>query len=356
MLGGMCDHTKVPVVDLDPLTRRLSKKRIAKRFSSVLFADTILDFLSRQEVGKQPFFAYCAFTAPHDPRNPPVPYRKRYYSRKLPMPKNFMPQVEWFADETWSRVRDEKLAPWPRTEEVIRDQLAEYYGLITHLDHQIARVLQGLEAKGLAARTVVIYTADHGLALGSHGLIGKQSIYEHSMGSPLILRGPGIPRGKTSDALEYIHDLFPTICELAGARIPDDVDALSLVPILRGEKQRVRETLFTMYRNTQRAVRDERFKLLVFPEIGKRFLFDLKTDPDELVNLIDEPRHATRLARLERDLVAWQRTAGDKAPLVVKKLRPAKVDLTGTKRKPDHWQPKWIRRKYFEEGGFHPGR
>ena len=94
-----------------------------------------------------------------------------------------------------------------RIQEMISDQLCEYYGLITHLDEQVGRILQALEQAELAENTIVVYTADHGLAMGSHGLLGKQNVYEQSMQCPMILRGPGIPQGKSSHAFTYVHDL-----------------------------------------------------------------------------------------------------------------------------------------------------
>src|SRR5439155_26598129 len=163
----------------------------------------------------KPFFCYVAFTAPHDPRNPPEEFREMYYKNRPPLPANFRP-LPAFDNGMTKGGRDENLAPYPRTKEVISDQLCEYYGLITHLDEQVGRVLAALEKSGRAKDTVVIYAADHGLALGSHGLLGKQSLYEHSMKSPLIIAGPGIPAGRSSEAFTYLFDLFPTVCTLAG--------------------------------------------------------------------------------------------------------------------------------------------
>ena len=140
--------------------------------------------------------------------------------------------------------RDEGLAPWPRTREVISDQLCEYYGLVTHLDEQVGRVLDALKDNGLAKDTIVIYTADHGLAMGSHGLLGKQNIYEQSMRCPLILRGPGVPRGKSSNALTYVRDLYSTICEFAHVEIPSSADSKALNPIMKGQNEAVRDSIF----------------------------------------------------------------------------------------------------------------
>jgi arylsulfatase A-like enzyme len=139
-------------------------------------ADAAIEFL-RSQNGSRPFFAYVAFTAPHDPRQPPEPFRTTYAARRPPLPGNFLPQHP-FDNGMVHNLRDENLGAWPRTEPMIRDQLAEYYGLISHLDHEVGRILGALEDTGLASRTLIVYAADNGLALGSHGLLGKQSLYE----------------------------------------------------------------------------------------------------------------------------------------------------------------------------------
>ncbi|MCA8956422.1 MAG: sulfatase-like hydrolase/transferase, partial [Planctomycetes bacterium] len=348
MLGGMCDHNAVPLVDLDPASHTLVGKRVGDRRSSVLFADAALAMLGehRRDRPDAPFFLYVAFTAPHDPRDPPPDLAGRARERP-PLPRNFLPQVPWFADRSWGHLRDEVLAAWPRTEAVVRDQLAEYYGLIAELDQQIGRILGALDDGGAARDTIVVFAADHGLALGSHGLLGKQSVFEHSMGCPLAIAGPGIPRGETRPALVYLLDLFPTLCGVGGAVVGEGVEGRDLMPVVRGESTGVRDSLFTMYAATQRAVRDQRFELVRFPEIDTTLLFDLQQDPDECVDLSARPEHRATLLRLRRELEGWQERSGDGCPWVVAKPRPVHVDLSGRPRKPDRWQPEWIRRKYF---------
>jgi arylsulfatase A-like enzyme len=339
--GGMSDHTAVPIVDLQG--GELVDPRIAARRSSERFADAAIEFLSGLE-GDEPFLAYVAFTAPHDPRDPPPAFRERYYADRPPLPGNFLPFHPF--DNGWIIVRDENLAPWPRTEAVISDQLCEYYGHITHLDGEIARILAALARSGRAENTIVVTTADHGLAMGSHGLLGKQSLYEHSMGAPLIVAGPGIPKG-SSEALVYLHDLFPTLLGLAGVDVPEGVQSLDLAPIWRGERERVRETLFTSFDDCQRAVRDDRWKLIRYPEVDVTQLFDLVEDPLEMHNLADDPAQVDRIAALRAELERWQAELGDTVPWTAETVHPAAIDPSGTERKPDPWQPRWIVEKYF---------
>ena len=231
MFGGMSDHTKVPVKDLGA-NGQLTAARVETTFSSELFADSAIAFL-REQKGPAPFFAYVAFTAPHDPRQPPPAFRQAYYDSLPPLPANFLPQFP-FDNGAMRGGRDENLGAWPRTEAMVRDQLAEYYGMVTHLDGQIRRILDALEASGHARDTIVVFAADNGLALGSHGLLGKQSVFEHSTRVPMMIAGPGVPAGGSSQAFSYVHDLFPTITGLAGVESPAGVEGTSLQPAVGG--------------------------------------------------------------------------------------------------------------------------
>jgi arylsulfatase A-like enzyme len=343
--GGMADHTKVPVVDLSP-EGKFVNERTGEKFSSELFADAAVEFLRNHKQDK-PFFVYVPFTASHDPRNPPEKYRQMYYKNRPPLPKNFMPQHPF--DNGHMVGRDENLAPWPRTEKVIRDQLAEYYGLITHMDEQIGRILKALKRSGHAENTIVIYASDQGLAVGSHGLMGKQSVYEHSMGCPLVFAGPGIPKGKSTQAFSYLLDIFPTVCSLMGLRAPAGVEGRNLRPIWEGKVDKVRECVFLGFSKIQRSVRDERWKLIRYPQINHTQLFDLKNDPDELHNLADDPAQSPRIESMLELMKKCQKQAGDDQPLSVANPGRMQIDMTGRQRKPDRWQPEWIRKKYFGE-------
>lgn len=344
--GGMADHTQVPVTDF--ADGQFGPTRTAARFSSEEFAEAAIGFLRSQPTNR-PFFCYVAFTAPHDPRNPPEEYRQLYYRNPPPLPGNFLPRHPF--DNGWVKnLRDENLAPYPRTAEVIRQQLCEYYGLITHLDAQIGRILEALDRSPHAANTYVVFAADSGLAVGSHGLLGKQSVYEHSMRCPLIVAGPGVPRGKSTRAFTYLFDLFPTLAGLAGLppALPEDrLAGADLRPLWDGTRTRVRDSVFLPFTDTQRAIRDTRWKLIVYPQIHHRQLFDLRRDPLETRNLADDPRHAGEVERLTREMIAWQRRVGDSQPLVVPEPKSGEVSFDGYVRKPDTWQPAWIVDKYF---------
>ncbi len=270
-------------------------------------ANAVIDFL-RAHPGDKPFFIYLAPSVPHDPRVAPKRFMDLYDPAKIPLPKNFMPRHPF--DNGELNVRDEKLAALPRQPEEMRRHLADYYACISCLDHHVGRILDVLRQTGRADNTFIVYSSDQGLAVGGrHGLMGKQNLYEHFK-SPLLIAGPGIPKGK-SDALVYLHDLFPTLCDLAGTATPKEAEGLSLVPIWKRQKPRVRDHLFAAYRDCQRMVRDERWKLLWYPRIDRYQLFDLSRDPWELDDLSGKAEHAARLGELKRRLANEQKTFDD---------------------------------------------
>jgi len=342
--GGMSDHWKVPVQDLLP-EGSFTEVRTAG-FSTDLFVDAASGFLEEHAAADAatPFLAYVAFTAPHDPRTPPEEFLQEYAGTGRPLPPAYMP-VHPFHNG-WMTGRDEQLAAWPRPPEVIREQLGEYYGLISHLDARIRDLLDTLQRTGLADRTVVFFASDNGLALGSHGLLGKQSLYEHSTHVPLIVAGPGIPAGE-SPALVMLYDLFPTIAGLAGVALPEGVEGLDLSGLWRGDATAVRGEIYTAYEDKMRAVRDRRFKLITYPPLGHVQLFDLERDPWELANLADGPEYAEERARLEALLESEHSRLDDPHPLVVDEKASMEFDYESIDRVPDQHQPDWIVRKYF---------
>ena len=342
--GGMSDHTQVPLFDLSP-EGELVNERVGSGFSTEMFSAAAIEFLESHQ-GDAPFYAYVAFTAPHDPRQPPLAFREKYYASRPPLPANFLPQHP-FNLGPWLTIRDEILAPWPRTEETISDQLAEYYGMVTHLDEQVGKILGALERSGHRDNTIVIYAADHGLAIGSHGLLGKQSVYEHSQKSPLIFVGPGIPHGE-SETLTYLLDIFPTLTSLLGTPPPAaELDGADLSVVWNGETTQVRDSLFLAFTDVMRSVRDERYKLILYPQIGFTQLFDLGEDPAEMTNLATEPSQQARVEDMTALVREWQEKLGDSQPLTVENPLPMEVDLSGAPREPDPWQPEWIVEKYF---------
>jgi arylsulfatase A-like enzyme len=257
----------------------------------------------------RPFFLHVSFTAPHDPRLWPRGYQQRYDPATIPLPPSFRPQHPF--DHGNLSGRDELLLPKPLKEPELREELAVYYACISNLDEQLGRIIAALRETGQLKRTVIIFSSDQGLALGSHGLLGKQNLYEHTFRVPLIFCGPGVPRGRRSAADCYLRDLFPTTCNMAGVAIPQTVESRSLTPLFRDDAPPNYDFVVGYFTDTQRAIRKGPWKLICYPQAGQIQLFNLQQDGDELHDLAARPEHAATVRRLRVELATWLQQHGD---------------------------------------------
>lgn len=287
-----------------------------KHWSEVLKDDALL-FIEDAADRPEPFFMYLAFNAPHDPRQSPQAYVDRYALENISVPKSFLPEYPW-KDSIGNGMglRDEALAPFPRTEYAVKKHRQEYYAIITHLDQQIGKILDALEQSGEMENTYILFTADHGLAVGQHGLIGKQNMYDHSIRVPLMVSGPGIPRDQRFEQDVYLQDVMATSLELAGIEQPAHIEFHSFMDIIRGERADSHyESIYGAYIDYQRMIRKDGYKLIVYPKIDKILLYDLENDPEEINNLADDPAHAQRIRQLFDSLLELQQDMGDKLSL-----------------------------------------
>ncbi|WP_298869366.1 sulfatase-like hydrolase/transferase [uncultured Gimesia sp.] len=271
------------------------------------FADAAIEFIERKHT--KPYFLHVCFTAPHDPLFVPIGYEQYYDPDKMPLPANFRGEHPFEHGNQYGR--DEVLLPFPRTKKVVQHDLSLYYSVISHLDAQVGRVVEALKKTGQWENTILIYSSDHGLAMGSHGLRGKQNMYEHTVGVPMILVGPGITANQRSEVQCYLRDLYPTTCDLAGISIPKSVQGNSLKPALKGDKQQIYEEVYCYFRNFQRMIRTDRWKLIVYPHLKRVQLFDLKNDPLEQHDLSDEDEFQKIRTTLHQKLNAWRMQQND---------------------------------------------
>jgi arylsulfatase A-like enzyme len=293
-------------------------------------ADRTIEFLKSRAASHEarPFYTYLAPPVPHDPRSAEPQFHRLYDPAKIPLSPAFLPLHPF--DNGEMSVRDEKLAPWPRTEADTKQQNADYYSCITGLDHHIGRIFAELKASGQWTNTIIIFSGDNGLSLGEHGLFGKQNLYEFGgMHVPLVIAGPGIPKGK-SEAFVYLMDLFPTFAEFAGAKVPAGVEGQSIVPILTGRQTEIRDVLYTAYRDCQRSIRDDRWKLIRYPLVDQTQLFDLSADPHELNNLADKPEQKAKVAGLTELLRKEMANHDDTFPLTIANPKPAEWSAPAT--------------------------
>jgi arylsulfatase A-like enzyme len=282
--------------------------KVVKGNITEIITDSALRFLNERDKNK-PFFLYVAYTAPHDPRTPPPEYERMYPPDKMPLPPNFktMPSP----DPGTLNIRDEKLLPLPRDPDAVRREVGRYYGLITHMDHQIGRILDTLDKLKLTDDTIVFFAGDNGLALGAHGLLGKQTLHDEGVHVPLIVRNPKLDDGgRTCDAPVYLIDMFPTACTWTGTPIPAGVQGMSLADVYAGKSPNVRDTIFGRYDEGAvqyfRSIRTSRYKLIQYNKLGFEQLFDLTSDPRELTDLIDDPAQQAARQQLNQRLGTWR--------------------------------------------------
>ena len=280
---------------------------------SEVVANETMGFLDTALLSEKPFFMYISFNAPHDPRQSPREYVDMYPLDEIKMPQSFLPEYPYKDDiGCSSSLRDEMLAPFPRTEYAVKVNRQEYYAIITHMDAQIGRILDKLEETGQAHRTYIFFSADHGLSVGHHGLIGKQNMYEHSLRPPMIIVGPDIPKGKKKDMAVYLQDIMPTVIEYAGGEVPGYVEFNSLKSFIEGKTTESNyPEVYGAYTDRQRMIRVDDYKLIVYPYAGVRRLFNLNGDPEEMSDLAGDPDQLDRLESMFDKLVVLQAEMGD---------------------------------------------
>ena len=334
LFGGMGSHWNLEVQDR-PLDGEAKRRRIGD-YSTREFGAAAIDFLDAHLASEpnRPFVLSLCFTAPHDPRTSPEETTADARAVEVGIPGNLLP-VHPF-DNGEMTIRDEELLPWPRTEAAVRREIAVYEQMIEEIDRQVADVVGVLEAAGVLDQTLIIFAGDHGLALGSHGLLGKQNLYEHSMRSPLLIAGPGFDRGGIRNDFAFLHDLAPTILARAGIKPPASMDGRDL------STPTGRDGVLIRYKDDQRAWCEDRWKIVWYPRIDHWQLFDLKDDPEEIRNLAGDPDHAETMERLQRRLAEARRKAGDDATLVTASPASGRFDHeaadTARSAKDPHWK------------------
>lgn len=284
---------------------------------SEIVADDAIDFLGEASEKESPFFMYIAFNAPHDPRQSPKEYVDLYPLENIAVPENFLPAYPYRNEMGCPEsLRDERLAPFPRTEYSVKVNRQEYYAIITHMDTQIARILDELERTGQKENTYIFYSADHGLSVGQHGLIGKQSLYDHSIRTPMIVIGPDIPKNEKRDMDVYLQDIMASALDVAGVEKPEYVEFSSFMAQAKGEQTESNyDAIYGGYRELQRMIRKDDFKLIAYPTAKKLRLFDMQNDPFEMNDLSDSEKYQDLKRSLFQDLLQLQKDLNDEVDL-----------------------------------------
>ncbi|MFB9057297.1 sulfatase-like hydrolase/transferase [Mariniflexile ostreae] len=322
------------------VVRDATKRGGTEETGSAWHAKQVLEYLGDREQGKEedPFFIYFGFSHPHDVRNGTPELLEKYgavnHTDKNSLPPanakqpqlqdNYLPAHPFFHGHPELRDEERVSGVWKnRDENTIRNELGREYACSENIDIQLGKVLEKLEAMGELDNTYIIYTADHGMAIGRHGLQGKQNLYEHTWRVPFIVKGPGIPSGKRVEGNMYLLDVLPTLCDLAGIDTPETVDGKSMVPVFKGEKETVRDVMYGVYaggtKPGMRSVKKGDWKLIKYDvmdgKVRETQLFNIAKNPNEYLpehkrademetDLAENPKYADKLAEMEALLLS----------------------------------------------------
>ncbi len=327
--------------------RDATKRKADDEEGSAWHAQQVLDYLDEREQSdsEAPFFIYFGFSHPHDPRWAKDELLARYDAHNTEVLADARPgapalPANYLAAHPFPHghpgLRDEVNVQGvlkKRDEATIRNEIGRQFACGENIDIQIGRVLARLEALGELDNTYIVYTADHGMAIGRHGLQGKQNLYEHTWRVPLIVKGPGIEAGSRAPGNVYLLDLLGTLCDMTGVQAPATFEGESFWPVLQGKTEAVRDTLFGVYsggtKPGMRCVRKGDWKLIKYDvldgEVHQTQLFNLADNPEELLaehhdpaivaltgntpqghqrNLADDPAYATQRGAMEALLLA----------------------------------------------------
>ena len=317
----------------------------------------MLDYLGERETTKDtnPFLIHFGFSHPHDTRDGKPELLQKYgavnhtdpknpppsNSKQPALPSNYLPEHPFPHGDPGLRDEVAVSGVWERRDErTIRNELGREFACSENIDIQIGRVLDRLKVMGELENTYIFYTADHGIAIGRHGLQGKQNLYEHSWRVPFIVHGPGIKPGSRVEGNIYLLDVLATLCDLTGVAAPESNEGISFKPVLMGQKSAIRDILYGVYNGGtkpgMRCVKQGDWKLVKFDvldgSVRKTQLFNLRENPDEFlvehsdprvmamsnvkptqdqVNLADDPRYAEKLREMEGLLLAEMRRLDD---------------------------------------------
>ena len=262
---------------------------------------------------KQPWFLWVSFPGPHNPWDPPARYSQPYKKMFFPLGNTFPGELLTKPiDHTRHRygygkeIFDKIDARPERRDEIIHSIRAGHYGNLTLIDEQLTGIVEALERKGQLDNTVIIYTSDHGSALGNHNLIHKGMHYDQQARVPFVVRYPKIIKSGIRNSFSSHVDLLPTLVSLAGGMVPSNVKGKDLTPLLMDASKSVNDfavvecTLVT-------SIITDCWKIGFHHFNGDGDLYDLKNDPNELINLFDNPRYADVRKMLAVKLVKWRR-------------------------------------------------
>jgi choline-sulfatase len=288
--------------------RDIDGSAVAREHGDARVMRNALAFL-RQDAPRrrQPWTLYVGYSGPLPGFRVEQKYHGMYAPEKVDLPV-IPPGYLENLPEPWEAIRSHKRIAMPIPEDRVRRARAAYYGNITAVDERIGELLNELDRSGMRGRTVVIFTSDHGRAMGEHGLWLHDEPTDNSTRVPFVIAGPGIPAGRRVDTPVMHVDLFPTLMELAGAPVPSGLRGHSLLPLCNGSAGDHPGIAYCESHSEGTCtgafiIRRGKWKYIHYTYYDS-LLFDMEKDPGELQNVIRTPEGARVSRELDETLRA----------------------------------------------------
>jgi arylsulfatase A-like enzyme len=264
-----------------------------------------VNFINEASKKDKPFFLYAAFNAPHVPRQTTQNYYDMYPTDEVVLP----PSVKAGPLHPYIKYNYTNAPLNPNT---MKERYQQNNAMVTHMDDRIGEIIQTLKDKGLYENSIIVFMSDHGINFGENGVAGKVCLYDVSAKAPLIIMGPGVPKNIKKDERIYLQDIYPTLLELAGVKVPDYIEFNSLNMLIQNKaKASPYKSIYLAMFNDQRAIVSNNYKLILYPQAKAAELYNLEKDPWETENLISNKKNDSRLKTLGKSFLEWQVKTGD---------------------------------------------
>ncbi|WP_159951662.1 sulfatase [Polaribacter septentrionalilitoris] len=267
-----------------------------------------IENLKKLRNSKKPFFLALGFMKPHLPFNAPKKYWDLYNRENIELPESYVQPKTTPKQAFHNYAELRRYSGIPKKghlpNELAKELIHGYYACVSYLDAQIGSVLKELEDLGLAENTTVILWGDHGWNLGDHKLWSKHSTFKTALKAPLLIKVPGKTSGETTGAITEYIDIYPSLAELAGIKLPDTVPGKSFIPIVNGAKPK-KDWAISKYKDAVTLIKGDLFYTEWTKDDGiayAKMLFDHKTDPLELDNLAEKPAYQEKVKALALEL------------------------------------------------------
>ena len=273
-----------------------------------------IEDLKQFKADGKPFFLAVGFVKPHLPFNAPKKYWDLYDPNSITLPENstFPESAPQRANHKWGELRSYIDIPksGPVSDAIAKKLIHGYYASVSYVDAQIGILINGLTELGLRENTVIVLVGDHGWSLSDHGLWAKHSNFEVALQVPLIISGSGLPIAARTNSIAELVDIYPTLCELTAGESPTHLQGSSLVSALKSPDKLFKNKALARWQKGETLIVDQMF-YTEWQRKGKvvsKMLYNHETDPNETINLANDPAYLSIVKALSQQLQQFKTT------------------------------------------------